>query len=140
MIVRLPPCLFFNIVLFGSLSPIFGRSRRYFIGGFQVLEGMFSLAGRLFGVSITAADGEAEVWNPDVRFFSIKDNISGGERHTGLLLQLLLLQILVVYGSRSHRGCQSIVPCDPFYRIFVWISKPFSSGGVVPEMLSKGSV
>lgn len=40
---------------------------------------MFGLAGRLFGVSITPADGEAEVWNPDVRFFNIKDKSSGGE-------------------------------------------------------------
>ncbi len=40
---------------------------------------MFGLAGRLFGVSITPADGEAEVWNPDVRFFNIKDTASGGE-------------------------------------------------------------
>lgn len=45
----------------------------------QVLQGMFGLAGRLFGVSITPADGEAEVWNPDVRFFNIKDKSSGGE-------------------------------------------------------------
>lgn len=45
----------------------------------QVLEGMFALAGRLFGVSITPADGEAEVWNPDVKFFNIKDKASGGE-------------------------------------------------------------
>ncbi|CAM9824141.1 unnamed protein product, partial [Hapterophycus canaliculatus] len=43
----------------------------------KVLEGMFGLAGRLFGVSITPADGEAEVWNPDVRFFNIKDKASG---------------------------------------------------------------
>lgn len=46
---------------------------------FQVLQGMFGLAGRLFGVSISPADGEAEVWNPDVRFFNIKDTSSGGE-------------------------------------------------------------
>ncbi|CAN0415429.1 unnamed protein product [Pylaiella littoralis] len=43
----------------------------------KVLEGMFGLAGRLFGVSISPADGEAEVWNPDVRFFNIKDTASG---------------------------------------------------------------
>eukprot|EP00903_Cladosiphon_okamuranus_P008310 g7994.t1 len=43
----------------------------------EVLQGMFGLAGRLFGVSITPADGEAEVWNPDVRFFNIKDTSSG---------------------------------------------------------------
>lgn len=51
---------------------------------------MFGLAGRLFGVSITPADGEAEVWNPDVRFFNIKDTASGGERRGKLKLSLRL--------------------------------------------------
>src|SRR5207253_136834 len=32
-----------------------------------VLEGLFALARRLFGVVITAADGEAPVWHADVR-------------------------------------------------------------------------
>jgi len=36
-----------------------------------VLEGMFGLARRLFGVEVEAADGEAPVWNDDVRFFKI---------------------------------------------------------------------
>jgi oligopeptidase A len=38
-----------------------------------VLDGLFALAGRLFGVSIRAADGEAPVWHPDVRFFRVRD-------------------------------------------------------------------
>jgi oligopeptidase A len=29
------------------------------------------LANRLFGVTIVAADGEAPVWHPDVRFFRV---------------------------------------------------------------------
>lgn len=37
----------------------------------QVLEGLFTLANRLFGVVITAADGEAPVWHPDVRYFQV---------------------------------------------------------------------
>lgn len=37
-----------------------------------VLDGLFALAKRLFGITIVAADGEVEVWNPDVRFFNIK--------------------------------------------------------------------
>jgi oligopeptidase A len=37
----------------------------------QVLDGLFSLAHRLFGVTITAADGEAPVWHPDVRYFQV---------------------------------------------------------------------
>lgn len=39
----------------------------------SVLKGLFELAGRLFGVSIKAADGEASVWHPDVRFFRVND-------------------------------------------------------------------
>lgn len=40
----------------------------------QVLDGLFSLAHRLFGVTITSADGEAPVWHPDVRYFLVADN------------------------------------------------------------------
>lgn len=39
----------------------------------QVLDGLFGLAKRIFGVTITAADGEAPVWQEDVRFCQIKD-------------------------------------------------------------------
>jgi oligopeptidase A len=37
----------------------------------QVLEGLFKLANRLFGVTITAVDGIAPVWHPDVRYFQV---------------------------------------------------------------------
>lgn len=43
----------------------------------SVLSGLFELASRLFGVTIRAADGEAEVWNESVRFFHITDTDSG---------------------------------------------------------------
>lgn len=39
----------------------------------RVLDGLFALAGRLFGVTIEAADGETPVWHPDVRFFRVRD-------------------------------------------------------------------
>ncbi|MGK7918334.1 MAG: M3 family metallopeptidase [Prochloraceae cyanobacterium] len=39
----------------------------------QVLEGLFGLAKRIFGVTITAADGQAPVWQEDVRYFQITD-------------------------------------------------------------------
>jgi len=39
----------------------------------HVLNGLFSLVGKLFGVSIEAADGEAPIWHPDVRFFKVFD-------------------------------------------------------------------
>ncbi|KAI9911061.1 hypothetical protein PsorP6_009315 [Peronosclerospora sorghi] len=38
----------------------------------RVLEGLFTLTSRLFGVTIEAADGQAEVWNPHVRFFNVR--------------------------------------------------------------------
>jgi len=40
----------------------------------KVLEGLFALAERLFGVRITAADGEAPTWHDDVRFFRVADD------------------------------------------------------------------
>ena len=43
----------------------------------RVLEGLFVLCDRLFGIRIVAADGEAPVWHPDVRFFRINDSVSG---------------------------------------------------------------
>ena len=39
----------------------------------RVLDGLFALARRLFGVHIEAADGDAPVWHEDVRFFRIYD-------------------------------------------------------------------
>lgn len=42
-----------------------------------VLYGMFGLLNRLFDVEVKASDGEAEVWNDDVRFFKIFDNATG---------------------------------------------------------------
>jgi oligopeptidase A len=37
----------------------------------RVLEGLFGVAHRLFGVQVVAADGEAPVWHADVRFFKV---------------------------------------------------------------------
>ena len=42
----------------------------------NVLDGLFSLANRIFGVTITAVDGQAPVWHEDVRYFQI-DNEQG---------------------------------------------------------------
>jgi oligopeptidase A len=39
----------------------------------QVLDGLFGLAKRLFGVSITPVDGQAPLWHPDVRYFQVAD-------------------------------------------------------------------
>ena len=39
----------------------------------NVLAGLFGLAQRIFGVTITPADGQAPVWHEDVRYFQIAD-------------------------------------------------------------------
>ncbi|BAZ42153.1 oligopeptidase A [Calothrix sp. NIES-4101] len=40
----------------------------------QVLDGLFGLVKRLFGVTVTPADGQAPVWQEDVRYFQIADD------------------------------------------------------------------
>ncbi|MBI5015059.1 MAG: M3 family metallopeptidase [Deltaproteobacteria bacterium] len=45
----------------------------------RVLDGLFALAERLFGVRITAADGEAPVWHADVRYFRLAEAESSAE-------------------------------------------------------------
>ena len=40
----------------------------------NVLDGLFALAHRLFGVTIVAADGATSVWHADVRFFRVHDD------------------------------------------------------------------
>jgi len=42
-----------------------------------VLQGMFDLSNKLFGIKVIPADGETSVWNPDVGFFTIVDEQSG---------------------------------------------------------------
>lgn len=37
----------------------------------SVLEGLFKLVNRLFGITVKSHDGEAPIWHPDVRFFRI---------------------------------------------------------------------
>ncbi|MBW4531364.1 MAG: M3 family metallopeptidase [Aphanothece saxicola GSE-SYN-MK-01-06B] len=43
----------------------------------RVLDGLFGLCDRLFGLRIRPADGEAPIWHPDVRFFRVDDAGSG---------------------------------------------------------------
>jgi oligopeptidase A len=43
----------------------------------RVLEGLFELCGRLFGIRVEPADGEAPVWHPDVHFCRVIDGRSG---------------------------------------------------------------
>lgn len=39
----------------------------------QVLDGLFALVKRLFGVTVSAADAMAPVWHEDVRYFQVAD-------------------------------------------------------------------
>jgi oligopeptidase A len=39
----------------------------------KVLDGLFGLAHRIFGITITAVDGQAPLWHEDVRYFRIAD-------------------------------------------------------------------
>ncbi|MDJ0555569.1 MAG: M3 family metallopeptidase [Microcoleaceae cyanobacterium MO_207.B10] len=39
----------------------------------QVLDGLFGLVKRIFGINITPVDGEAPVWHQDVRYFQVSD-------------------------------------------------------------------
>ncbi|MDA7881117.1 M3 family metallopeptidase [Akkermansiaceae bacterium] len=48
--------------------------RPYFPVG-QVMDGLFSLTSRLFGIKITPA--QAEAWHPEVTFYEIHDSTSG---------------------------------------------------------------
>jgi oligopeptidase A len=43
----------------------------------NVLNGMFGLVERIFNIEVRSADGEAEVWNPDVQFFNVFDKENG---------------------------------------------------------------
>uniref|UniRef100_A0A0D9VN10 oligopeptidase A n=1 Tax=Leersia perrieri TaxID=77586 RepID=A0A0D9VN10_9ORYZ len=40
----------------------------------KVMDGLFSLAHKLFGVTVEPADGLAPVWNSDVQFYCVKDS------------------------------------------------------------------
>jgi oligopeptidase A len=42
-----------------------------------VLDGMFQLIDRIFGVEVRKANGKVEVWHPDVQFFELYDKESG---------------------------------------------------------------
>ncbi|MEK7412701.1 MAG: M3 family metallopeptidase [Planctomycetota bacterium] len=43
----------------------------------RVLDGLFALSERLFGIKVEAADGQVSVWHPDVRHFRIRDSADG---------------------------------------------------------------
>ncbi|WCJ32033.1 Zincin-like metalloproteases family protein [Euphorbia peplus] len=42
----------------------------------KVMDGLFNLANKLFGINIESADGLAPVWTSEVRFYCVKDSSS----------------------------------------------------------------
>ncbi|MBQ7667278.1 MAG: M3 family metallopeptidase, partial [Kiritimatiellae bacterium] len=63
-----------------QLEALYGYSPEQLRPYFQfprVLEGLFALAEELFGVRAESADGEADVWHEDVRFFRLRDAATG---------------------------------------------------------------
>lgn len=49
----------------------------------RVLQGLFALVERLFGVEVVEATADVEVWHPDVRYFQV---LTGGEAVAGFYL------------------------------------------------------
>jgi oligopeptidase A len=47
----------------------------------QVLEGLFGLVHRIFGITVTPADGQAPVWNEEVRYFQIANEAGEAIAH-----------------------------------------------------------
>ncbi|MEA5510325.1 M3 family metallopeptidase [Crocosphaera sp. UHCC 0190] len=47
----------------------------------QVLDGLFTLAKRIFGVTIIAADGEVPVWQEDIRYFQVNNEAGEAIAH-----------------------------------------------------------
>jgi oligopeptidase A len=41
----------------------------------QLLEGLFTLAQRIFQVTITPADGQVSIWHKDVRYFQVDNEL-----------------------------------------------------------------
>ena len=56
-----------------ELRPYFSLTR--------VLDGLFGLAQRIFGVTITTTDGEAPVWHEDVRYFRVANEAGEAIAH-----------------------------------------------------------
>jgi oligopeptidase A len=66
----------------------------------RVLEGLFGLCQRLFGIRIVAADGEAPLWHPDVRYFRIHEAVPAGGDAVGQALAAFYLDPYSRPGSK----------------------------------------
>ncbi|MGH8112278.1 MAG: M3 family metallopeptidase [Rhodanobacteraceae bacterium] len=71
-----------------------------------VLDGMFELAQRLYGITVAPAPGTADVWHPDVRYCELRD--ADGKVIAGLYLDL--------YARAAKRGGAWMDVCRARFR------------------------
>ncbi len=72
----------------------------------SVLEGMFALAGKLYGITVQSAREPVDTWHPDVRYFELRD--AGGQAIAGVYLDL--------YARSGKRGGAWMDVCRARFR------------------------
>jgi oligopeptidase A len=72
----------------------------------SVMDGMFALAGKLYGITVEPAREPVDVWHPDVRYCKVRD--AGGEPVAGLYLDL--------YARSGKRGGAWMDVCRARFR------------------------
>jgi len=94
----------------------------------RVLNGLFDLCRRLFGITVKSADGKAPIWHPDVRYYEVFDEspqqIAGfyldpysrpQEKRGGAWMADCIARSVTPRGTRlpvAHLVCNSTPPSD----------------------------
>ena len=94
----------------------------------RVLNGLFELCHRLFGITIKSADGKAPIWHPDVRYYEVFDEshqqIAGfyldpysrpKDKRGGAWMADCVARSVTPQGTRlpvAHLVCNSTPPSD----------------------------
>jgi len=94
----------------------------------RVLNGLFELCHRLFGITVRSADGKAPIWNPDVRCYEIfneaNEQIAGfyldpysrpKDKRGGAWMNDCITRSAGKFGKRlpvAHLVCNSTPPAD----------------------------
>ncbi len=94
----------------------------------RVLNGLFELCHRLFGMTVKSADGKAPIWNPDVRYYEVLDeshkHIAGfyldpysrpKDKRGGAWMADCIARSVTPTGTRlpvAHLVCNSTPPAD----------------------------
>ncbi|HEX5354344.1 MAG TPA: M3 family metallopeptidase [Rhodanobacteraceae bacterium] len=79
-----------------------------------VLDGMFALAGKLYGITVEPAREPVDVWHPDVRYCEVRD--VGGQTIAGVYLDL--------YARSGKRGGAWMDVCRARFRDGVHLQLP----------------